>query len=157
MKYRENTTYDLMGLSVHEMSVIQAGLQLLAANGRSPAIGGYPEYREPAQDLLGIVNPDACRKLLERLSQHQASIDADDALAVDIRSRLPLATHDGQWVTIERQTFEYRGGEWRKVGECRDRGCAKRHTGSGGCIFTGKGCEHCVNGVHTFMEGCALV
>lgn len=69
MKYGETTTYDLTRLSVHEMSVIQAGLHLLASNARSEAIGGYPEYTTPAIDLLGQINPEMANKLRKRLDE----------------------------------------------------------------------------------------
>lgn len=56
MDYKAITTHNLTDLTVREISVIQAGLILLANRGVAGQIS-YPEYSRDAAAMLKVVSP----------------------------------------------------------------------------------------------------
>ena len=57
MEYSERQTFNLTNLNHREMSVIQAGLVLLANGATYGSGNGYAEYRKDAAGMLKAVNP----------------------------------------------------------------------------------------------------
>lgn len=64
MRQEKIVEFNIIGLTEHEMSAIQAGLTLLANSGRAGTLS-YPEYKETAPGMLaklGVTGYDYSKK-----------------------------------------------------------------------------------------------